>query len=81
MESPDLPNRCGAWSAPREIQCRLDLDYFTHHSKGVDMTWYGGEPVLGEVFSHKMVEEFGHPRAPRSEIRQRDHGTWQPPCN
>jgi carbamoyltransferase len=53
-------------------QCRLDLDYFTHHSKGVDMTWYGGEPVLGEVFSHKMVEEFGHPRAPRSEIRQRD---------
>ena len=53
-------------------QCRLDLDYFTHHSKGVEMTWYGGEPVLGEVFSRKMVEEFGHPRAPRSEIRQRD---------
>jgi carbamoyltransferase len=53
-------------------QCRLDLDYFTHHSKGVDMTWYGGEPVLSEVFSHKMVKEFGHPRAPRSEIRQRD---------
>ena len=45
-------------------QCRLDLDYFTHHSKGVEMTWYGGEPVLGEVFSHKMVEEFGDPRAP-----------------
>jgi carbamoyltransferase len=53
-------------------RCRLDLDYFTHHSKGVEMTWYGGEPVLGEVFSHKMVEEFGHPRAPRSEIRQGD---------
>jgi carbamoyltransferase len=53
-------------------QCRLDLGYFTHHSKGVEMTWYGGEPVLGEMFSHKMVAEFGHPRAPRSEIRQRD---------
>jgi carbamoyltransferase len=53
-------------------QCRLDLDYFTHHTKGVEMTWYGGEPVLGEVFSHKMVEEFGHPRAPRSEIGQKD---------
>ncbi|MGA8507037.1 MAG: carbamoyltransferase N-terminal domain-containing protein, partial [Candidatus Sulfotelmatobacter sp.] len=53
-------------------QCRLDLDYFTHHSKGVEMTWYGGEPVLGEVFSHKMVEEFGDPRTTGSEIRQRD---------
>ena len=53
-------------------QCRLNLDYFTHHSKGVEMTWYGGEPVLGAVFSHKMTEEFGEPRVPRSEIRQRD---------
>ena len=53
-------------------QCRLNLDYFTHHSKGVEMTWYGGEPVLGAVFSHRMEEEFGEPRAPRSEIRQRD---------
>jgi carbamoyltransferase len=53
-------------------QCRLNLDYFTHHSKGVDMTWYGGEPVLGTVFSPRMVEEFGEPRVPRSEIRQRD---------
>ncbi len=55
-----------------EDQCRLNLDYFTHHSKGVEMTWYGGEPVLGAVFAHKMVEEFGRLRAPRSEIRQRD---------
>jgi carbamoyltransferase len=53
-------------------QCRLNLDYFTHHSKGVEMTWYGGEPTLGAVFSHKMAEEFGEPRAPRSEIEQRD---------
>ena len=53
-------------------QCRLNLDYFTHHSKGVEMTWYGGEPVLGAVFSHRMAEEFGDPRTPRSEIRQRD---------
>jgi carbamoyltransferase len=53
-------------------QCRLNLDYFTHHSKGVEMTWYGGEPTLGAVFSHKMAEEFGEPRVPRSEIEQRD---------
>ena len=53
-------------------QCRLNLDYFTHHSKGVEMTWYGGEPVVGAVFSPRMVEEFGDPRTPRSEIHQRD---------
>lgn len=53
-------------------QCRLNLDYFTHHRRGVEMTWNGGEPTLGAVFSHRMVEEFGEPRIPRSEIRQRD---------
>jgi carbamoyltransferase len=53
-------------------QCRLNLDYFTHHTKGVEMTWYGGEPVLGAVFSQKMAEKFGEPRTPQSEIRQRD---------
>jgi len=53
-------------------QCRLNLDYFTHHNKGVEMTWYGGEPVLGPLFSQIMADEFGAPRAPRSKIRQRD---------
>ncbi|MCU1300668.1 MAG: Carboxyl-and carbamoyltransferase [Candidatus Sulfotelmatobacter sp.] len=53
-------------------QCRLNLDFFTHHSKGVEMTWYAGEPVLGPVFSHRMVEEFGDTRPPGSDIRQQD---------
>jgi len=53
-------------------QCRLNLDYFTHHTKGVEMTWYGGEPALGAIFSDKMSREFGQPRVPRSEIQQRD---------
>jgi carbamoyltransferase len=51
--------------------CRLNLDYFTHHRQGVEMTWEGGEPALGSVFSHKMTEQFGEPRHPRSEIQQR----------
>src|SRR4029077_17284211 len=37
-----------------EDQSRLNLDYFPHHTKGVEMTWYSGEPVLGAVFSHRM---------------------------
>ncbi|MBV8553068.1 MAG: hypothetical protein JOY54_17365 [Acidobacteriaceae bacterium] len=53
-------------------QIRLDLDYFRHHSDGVEMTWEGGEPNLGCVYSSRFVEEFGTPRTPRSEISQRD---------
>ena len=53
-------------------QCRLNLDYFTHHSNGVEMTWYGGAPTIEVIFSPKMAEEFGEPRVPRSEIKQRD---------
>jgi carbamoyltransferase len=59
-------------SRTEKDQCRLDLDYFTHHTKGVEMTWYGGEPALGPIFSEKMSHEFGQPRVPRSEIVQRD---------
>jgi carbamoyltransferase len=52
--------------------CRLNLDYFTHHSRGVEMTWDSGAPALGAIFSAKMTEPFGEPRAPGAEIRQRD---------
>ena len=50
---------------------RLDLDYFTHHSQGVKMTWDGGEPVSGNVFSRKMLEVFGESRAARGELTDR----------
>ena len=53
-------------------QVRLNLDYFRHHSEGVEMTWEAGEPQLGAVYSPRFVEEFGTPRVPRSEITQRD---------
>lgn len=52
-------------------QVRLNLDYFTHHSRGVEMTWAGGIPELGPVFSRKLVETFGPARAPRGEFEQR----------
>lgn len=52
-------------------QVRLNLDFFRHHSEGIEMTWDGGEPHLGPVFSRRFTEVFGQPRAPRSEITQR----------
>jgi len=43
-------------------QVYLNLDYFTHHTGRVDMTWEDCEPALGIVYSSKMVESFGSPR-------------------
>ncbi len=46
----------------------LNLDYFTVHNEGVSMSWEGGEPVLGGMFSEKLSKVLGEPRLPRSEI-------------
>ncbi len=48
----------------------LDLDYFVHHAEGANMTWEGGEPTIGTLFSPKMVELLGEPRTPRTEFTQ-----------
>jgi len=53
-------------------QIRLNLDYFRHHSEGVEMSWEGGEPALGRAWSQKFISKFGEPRISRSEITERD---------
>src|SRR5258708_7616042 len=53
-----------------EDQVRLNLDYFVHHTDGIEMNWDGGEPKLSAVYSSKLVEAFGEPRAAGSEIQQ-----------
>jgi carbamoyltransferase len=52
-------------------QVRLNLGYFTHHTSGVDMTWDGGEPVIGPIYSQEMVDVFGPARVPHSELSHR----------
>jgi len=52
-------------------QYRLNLDYFRHHSQGVEMTWDGGEPTMGSVYTHKLIEEFGKPRQWKDRIEDR----------
>ncbi|HET8797694.1 MAG TPA: carbamoyltransferase C-terminal domain-containing protein [Thermoanaerobaculia bacterium] len=49
----------------------LNLDYFTHHTRGLDMVWQGGSPVIGPVFSDKLIEKLGPLRAPQDPIEQR----------
>jgi carbamoyltransferase len=41
---------------------KLDLDYFEHHSQGVDMTWDEGSPTIGPIFSEKFIDAFGPAR-------------------
>jgi len=52
-------------------QVRLNLDYFVHHTTGVEMTWEGGEPSLAPVYSHKMTDVFGPARVPGSKLAHR----------
>src|SRR5687768_1616430 len=40
----------------RDGRFALNLEYFTHHTVGLDMVWQGGSPAIGPVFSQKLVE-------------------------
>ncbi len=54
------------------MRYELNLDYFTHHDKGVAMTWAEGTPVLGPMFSSKLADVFGPAREYRGAVTQRD---------
>lgn len=47
---------------------KLDLSYFVHHTEGVTMTWEEGPPILSNAYSDKLIERFGPPRKPWTEI-------------
>jgi carbamoyltransferase len=42
----------------------MNLEYFRHHSEGVEMTWDDGIPELGKVYSDRLAELLGPPRDP-----------------
>lgn len=41
----------------------LNLDYFTHHRKGIRMSWNDGAPVIEPFYSERLIKELGKPRA------------------
>ena len=49
----------------------LNLDYFTHHSAGLDMVWEGGSPAIGAIYSPKLIELLGPARAPQDPMDDR----------
>jgi carbamoyltransferase len=46
----------------------LNLENFTHHINGVEMSWDYGTPYIGRVYSDKLCEILGPSRKPDSEI-------------
>lgn len=48
----------------------LDLQYFVHHSEGVNMTWESGSPSLGPVFSPTLDALLGPRREPGQPLER-----------
>lgn len=40
----------------------LNLSYFNHPKKGVNMVWEGGIPAVGSLYTDKLITEFGSVR-------------------
>jgi carbamoyltransferase len=51
---------------------RLNLDYFRHASDGVEMTWDGGSPRIGQIFSDEFARTFGPRREPDAQLTDRE---------
>ncbi|NNM83368.1 MAG: carbamoyltransferase [Burkholderiales bacterium] len=49
---------------------RLNLDYFIHHTGGVEMAWESGEPSLSTMYSEKLIDLLGPAREKGSEVTQ-----------
>jgi len=54
----------------KTIGYKLNLDYFLHHSQGIEMQWDDGQPTIGRMYSDKFIEVFGSAREYGSEYTQ-----------
>src|SRR5580658_8163855 len=75
----------GAYGAPDRLDAfrkivhthgdgfRLELDYFTHHRTGPEMSWAEADktPTLGKMFSEEMEKLLGPKRNPEEPLEQR----------
>ncbi len=61
----------------------LNLDYFTHHRKGVKMKWENGAPSIDSFYSQKLVDDLGPARNPSAPVTQRHekHRQESSSCN
>jgi carbamoyltransferase len=50
---------------------QIDLSYFRHWSEGTEMTWDGGEPKMGPVYTPRLVALLGPARQPEEPVGPR----------
>ena len=48
----------------------LNLEFFLHHSKGIEMSWLDGEPKFSNVYSQKLIDLLGKERNKSEKITQ-----------
>ncbi len=48
----------------------LELDYFNHPKKGVNMVWEGGIPAIGSLYTDLLIEEFGPVRSSDTPLEE-----------
>lgn len=56
---------------PKGDLFELNLDYFTHHKRGLRMVWNNGAPVLETFYSDRLSKELGAPRGKKEELTRR----------
>jgi carbamoyltransferase len=56
---------------PKGDTFELNLNYFTHHRKGVHMEWNEGAPLIEPFYSSKLVEQLGPVRDPKGEMTKK----------
>jgi carbamoyltransferase len=56
---------------PKGDVFELNLDYFTHHKKGVRMSWNDGAPMVEPFHSEKLEKEMGAMRQKDEEMTPR----------
>lgn len=49
---------------------KLNLKYFNHTKKGVNMTWTDGIPFVDVLYSDELIKEFGPIRSKEEELSQ-----------
>lgn len=50
---------------------RLNLDFFRHHKESISYSWLNETPHADAVYSDKLADVLGPPRAPDEELTQR----------
>jgi carbamoyltransferase len=56
---PEFADSIRKMIRPKGDTFELNLDFFTHHRKGVKMKWNDGAPIIEPFHSQKLIDELG----------------------